>query len=72
MGDRSYLTSQGETVDWIAWRVYGYSSGSTEAILEANRNIGLSDCQEELPSGLTLTLPTLSRPEQTKMLRLWD
>ncbi len=72
MGERTYLTSQGEMLDWIAWKVYGYSTGSTEAILERNRHIALSDQPEILPAGLTIILPQLKRPLAAKTVRLWD
>lgn len=72
MAERTYLTKQGEMVDWIAWRVYGYSTGSTEAIYERNRHIALSDQPTVLPAGLTIILPNLPRPLAAKAVRLWD
>lgn len=72
MSERTYLTKQGDMIDWIAWRTYGYSVGSTEKIIERNRAIGLSEQTEELPPGLTIILPDIPRPTAPRMIRLWD
>ncbi|UAA38227.1 tail protein X [Paraneptunicella aestuarii] len=65
-----YRTIQGQTVDEIAWRYYGYTQGSTEAIL--NANCGLADYGVRLPGGLVIDLPEFEPPQQAQGVRLWD
>ncbi|MCP3881676.1 MAG: phage tail protein [Sulfitobacter sp.] len=65
-----YLTSEGDTVDFICWKFYGQQSGAVELVLEANR--GLADRGPLLPAGLRLVLPDLPRPAtEVQPLRLW-
>ena len=67
-----YVTQQGDMVDAIAWRFYGFVAGAAEAILAANP--GLADQPPVLPENLTIQLPdvaaTASPPKQT--VNLWD
>lgn len=66
-----YTTKEGDTVDYIAWRVYGTQSGQiVELLLDANR--GLADRGPILPSGLKINLPDMPEPEQENGVRLWD
>lgn len=71
---RTYITRQGDMIDLIAYRAYGgRQAGAVEAILEANRPIGLADYGPQLPRGLTLTLPDLpSTLTETPLVKLWD
>lgn len=68
----TYVTRQGDTVDFICWRHYGTERGGvTEAVLEANR--GLADSGPVLPAGLRITLPAMAQPAQAqKVISLWD
>ncbi|CAM3791891.1 tail protein X [Castellaniella denitrificans] len=66
---QTYLTRHGETLDAIAWRVYG-TEQAVHAILKANPHVTYQPA--ELPPGLKLTLPDApvsARPVQT--VRLW-
>ena len=66
----TYLTTQGDTVDYICWKYYGAQSGLVELVLEANP--GLADIGPELPAGMTIVLP--DRPAaavEAQPLRLW-
>ena len=67
----TYRTKDGDMIDLICWQYYGKSSGTVEAVLEANRFI--ADEGERLPSGMIITLPDLpaSITEQ-KTVNLWD
>lgn len=68
---QSYKTSDGDTVDYIAWKVYGTQAGRvTEQVLEANP--GLADQGPILPAGLTITLPDIAQPAPVQGVRLWD
>ena len=56
----AYLTKQGDMVDAIAYAKYGYTAGSTEAVLAANP--GLADMGPVLPANVTINLPTIAPP----------
>lgn len=67
----TYITKEGDTADYIAWKVYGNQNpGTTEALINANR--GLADIGPELPSGISIVLPEISLPATTKGVKLWD
>jgi phage tail protein X len=67
-----YRTIDGDTVDLIAWRVYGGAAGVVEQILALNP--GLADAGPVLSAGLIIELPpaplAAATPERTP--RLWD
>jgi len=69
---QTYLTQQGDELDEICFRFYGYSRGSTEAVLalEANRELAL--LLPILPEGIEITLPTLTPPPPEPRLKLWS
>ncbi len=56
----AYLTKQGDMVDAIAYAKYGYTAGSTEAVLAANP--GLADMGPVLAANVTINLPTIAPP----------
>lgn len=65
-----YTTSDGDTVDEIAFKYYGTLDGRTaEKVLEANR--GLSDYGPLLPAGVEITLPDIAPSATSKSVRLW-
>ena len=68
----SYVTQQGDMVDAIAWRNYGFVAGAAEAILAANP--GLADQPPVLPENLTIELPdvaAVAAPAKATV-NLWD
>ncbi len=66
-----YTTRDGDTVDAIAWRVYGSTSNQVvESVLAAN--VGLADYGPILPAGVTITLPEIAAPAKAKGIKLWD
>ncbi len=66
-----YTTRDGDTVDAIAWRVYGSTSNQVvESVLAANA--GLADYGPNLPAGVTITLPEIAAPAKAKGIKLWD
>ncbi|WP_417842038.1 tail protein X [Terasakiella sp.] len=68
---QTYRTSQGDTVDYIAWKYYGTEGNRhTELILEANP--GLSGAGPVLPAGVTVILPDAPAPAVSEGVRLWD
>lgn len=65
----NYLTQQNDELDAICFKFYGYTNGSVEAVLEANR-----DLARELPllrEGITIELPDLTPPASTTVLKIW-
>lgn len=68
---KQYLSSEGDTVDLIAWRVYGTQGARVvERLLEANP--GLADRGAELPAGTQVTIPALDIKAERGGVRLWD
>jgi phage tail protein X len=67
----TYITREGDSVDFIAWKFYGSTANQVvEAVLAANR--GLADNGPVLPAGLSVTLPEIAAPSKTKGVKLWD
>jgi len=67
---RQYRTRDGDTLDWIVWRVYGRQDGRiVERVLADNRH--LADQGPILPAGLVISLPEISSPAATESVRLW-
>ncbi len=65
-----YITSQGDTVDYIAWKHYGSTeNGIVEAVLEANP--GLAKNPPELVAGLVIVLPDVQTPRAEEIVTLW-
>lgn len=66
-----YVASEGDTVDLIAWRVYGTQGARVvEQLLEANP--GLADRGAELQAGTRLVIPSLDIKAERGGVRLWD
>lgn len=67
----TYITSEGELLDQIAFNYYGSTSNRVvEQVLEANA--GLADYGPVLPAGLSIALPVIQQPTETKGVKLWD
>lgn len=67
----NYTTRDGDTVDLIANKVYGRTTGQiVEIILDANP--GLSARGPILDAGVIIALPDIPEPEQSQGVRLWD
>lgn len=63
---------QGDTIDMIAHRHFGYSAGITEEILAINP--GIARHGEFVPEGMSVKLPikTAIETPTAKLLQLWD
>lgn len=67
----TYITREGDTVDYIAWKFYGATTNQVvEKVLEANR--GLADRGPVLPGGLSVSLPDVTAPAKSQGVKLWD
>lgn len=64
------ITQDEDMVDAIAFRHYGTSDGTPEAILDANP--GLAARGPVLPAGLTIVLPPVARPVPGPAVTLYD
>lgn len=69
MTDRT-RARQGDTLDRICHRHYGYTAGITEAVLEANP--GLCELGALLPSGTPVTLPAIAPAATAPSVQLWQ
>jgi phage tail protein X len=67
---RVVLSRQGDTVDAICYRHYGYTHGVTEQVLA--HNPGLAARGHTLPMGVSVTLPDVSTKPEQKNINLWD
>jgi phage tail protein X len=68
-----YITKDGDTADYVAWKFYGRQDGRVvEQLLEANP--GLADIGPELPAGLVLILPEVEETQAAdgEAVKLWD
>lgn len=66
-----YVTRDGDTADYIAWKYYKTASASAvETLLAANK--GMADYGPSLPPGVIITLPEITLPETKQGVRLWD
>lgn len=68
---QTYMTSDGDTVDYIAWKYYQTLEGRVvEQLLEANP--GIADLGPVLPAGVLLTMPDIAPEQQEQGARLWS
>ncbi len=66
-----YVTADGDTADYIAWKQYGTQAGRiTERLLEANP--GLAARGPILPAGIVIQLPELDTAQAKEGVRLWS
>ena len=65
----TYVTNEWDELDLICFNYYGYSNGSLEAVLEANRD--LARLMPRLPAGIEIVLPDLTPPASTTVLQIW-
>lgn len=64
-----YRTRDGDTVDFICWKVYGREQATTEAVLDANP--GLAQLGAILGAGIVIQLPDLPDPPTNRVVRVW-
>lgn len=68
---QTYITKDGDTADYIAWKYYGnQDAGTVETLLVANK--GLADRGPVLPAGLVINLTEIKTPATTQGVKLWD
>ena len=64
----TYITKEGDVLDWIVWRHYGTIS-VLEKVMDANPNI----TDEKLESGIEIKLPYIETVQKNNSeVRLWS
>ncbi|WP_421323542.1 tail protein X [Aeromonas sp. 604176] len=61
---------QGDTLDLILFRHYGYTAGITEQVL--NLNPGLAALGPILPTGTLINMPSAPTQAEQPQIQLWD
>lgn len=64
------LAIQGDTVDRLCFRHYGYTDAVTEAVLEANP--GLAEQGPFISMGTRVQLPDVPAQPARQTVQLWD
>ena len=66
----TYITKDGDVLDFICWKYYGKTSGVLEKVLEANRH--LAELGSIFTAGVKIILPDLTQEEETESVKLWS
>ena len=61
---------QGDTLDLILFRHYGYTAGITEQVL--NLNPGLAALGPVLPAGTFINMPAAPTQAEQPLIQLWE
>jgi phage tail protein X len=69
-GGASYVTSQGDVLDLIAFNFYGTHERTTELLYEANRDLAL--VPQPYIEGRTILLPPPPPQKAATQIQLWD
>lgn len=68
---QTYMTSDGDTVDYVAWKYYDTQNGRVvEQLLDANP--GLADLGPSLPAGVLIIMPDITPELAAQGVRLWS
>ena len=67
---REVRSVEGDTVDLICYREFGYTEEITEQLLALNP--GLADVGPVIPVGTAIVLPAVAAAPVTNTLNLWD
>ncbi|ATD40342.1 tail protein X [Aeromonas salmonicida] len=63
-------SQQGDTLDLILFRHYGYTAGITEQVLDLNP--GLAALGPILPTGTFINMPAAPTQAEQPLIQLWD
>lgn len=63
-------SQQGDTLDLILFRHYGYTAGITEQVL--NLNPGLATLGPIIPTGTLINMPAAPTQAEQPLILLWD
>lgn len=65
-----HITKQGEMIDAIVHRHYGFVDGALEMVMAANPH--LWEQKVKLPFLIEIILPEYTAPDEGRLARLWD
>lgn len=65
-----YRTKDDDVLDKICYNYYGYTSTSTEIVLQANRTLEQYDAV--LQAGIMIELPDIETPPTNDTVKLWS
>ncbi|HDN9017547.1 TPA: tail protein X [Aeromonas salmonicida subsp. pectinolytica] len=63
-------SQQGDTLDLILFRHYGYTAGITEQVL--NLNPGLATLGPIIPTGTLINMPAAPTQAEQPLIQLWN
>lgn len=63
-------SQQGDTLDLILFRHYGYTAGIIEQVL--NLNPGLATLGPIIPTGTLINMPAAPTQAEQPLIQLWD
>lgn len=63
-------SQQGDSLDLILFRHYGYTAGITEQVL--NLNPGLAALGPVLPTGTFINMPAAPTQAEQPLIQLWE
>lgn len=63
-------SQQGDTLDLILFRHYGYTADITEQVL--NLNPGLATLGPVIPTGTLINMPAAPTQAEQPLIQLWD
>ena len=63
-------SQQGDTLDLVLIRHYGYTAGITEQVL--NLNPGLAALGPIIPTGTLITMPAAPTQAEQPLIQLWN
>ncbi|WP_145507199.1 tail protein X [Yersinia alsatica] len=64
------IASQGDSLDVLCYRHYGYTEGVIEQVFIVNP--GLAELGVILPHGTAIELPTINTAPKRETVNLWD
>lgn len=70
MAETVYTTKDGDMIDAVVYRHYGFVEGALERVMEANPH--LWDRPVKLPALVEIVLPEQRSPDKERLTRLWD
>jgi len=66
----TYITKDGDTLDYICWKFYAQQSGAVEQVLDANP--GLANKGPIFDGGIEIALPEIQTKTTVQTISLWD
>lgn len=68
--ENAVISQQGDTIDAICYRYYGYTAGAVEKVYNVNR--GLCNLGPVLPIGTRVVMPEINQQTTANTIKLWE